>query len=69
MIVAEPWEPSVAMITRGGVVIVAYKATQTKLAALAQPQVRPIAQKKSLLDVQEQKRIFMDVRPKFVKIE
>ena len=69
MIVIEPLEPSVAMITRGGVVIVAYKATQTKLAAQAQPQVRPIAQKKSPLYVQKPKRIFIDRRPEVVRMK
>ena len=54
------------MVTRGGVVTGADQATQTDPMAQAHPQVRPTAQKKAPLDVQEKKFIFMDVCPDFI---
>ena len=66
MIVVEPWEPSVAVITRGGATTGIDQATQIEPTVQAQPQVRPTAQKKALLDVQKQKRILMDVRLEFI---
>ena len=65
MIVAEPQEPNVVVVMRGG----ADQTTQTDSVTHAQPQVRPAAKKKVQIDVQEQKRIFMDVCPEFVDAE
>ena len=67
MIVVEPWEPSVALITRGGVVMGADQAMPTEPTVQAQPQVRPTAQNKASLVVQEQKHVFMDVCPELVE--
>ena len=53
MIVAEPREPSVVVITRGGATMGTDQDTQTEPVAQAQSQVRPAAQKKAPLDVQK----------------
>ena len=55
MIVREPREPSVAMITRGGAEMGADQATQIEPTVKKQPQVRPTTQKKVPLDVQNKK--------------
>ena len=54
-------EPYINIITRGGVATGAYQNTQP-----GQMQVRPAAQNKSPLDVQKEKEVFLDARPKFV---
>ena len=69
MIVIEPWEPNVAVVTRGGAVRGVDKVMQAKPTRQAQPQVQPAMQNKAPLDVQKKKCIFMDVRPNFVGME
>ena len=69
MIVAEPQEPTIAVVTSGGDAMGADQAMETEHVTQAEPLVCPAVQKKTPLDVQEQKHIFMDVRPYFVGTE
>ena len=50
MIYTEPRQPHIVVVTRGGVVMGADQNTQQ-----GKPQVRFLAQKKALLDVQQEK--------------
>ena len=56
LIYVEPRQPSLTIVTRGGV---ATGADQNTLQE--HPQVRPMAQKKALLDFQQEKEVFLDV--------
>ena len=58
MISSEPREAHIVVVIRGGIVIGADQNTQQ-----GQPQVRPVAQKKALLDVQKEKEVFLEVWP------
>ena len=69
MIVGEPREINVAMVTRGGATIGADQAMKIEHVAHGKPQVQPSMKKKAPLDIQEQKSIFMDVCPDFVNTE
>ena len=64
MIAAEPREPRIVVVTRGGV---ATKANQD--IPQEKPQVRHVAQKKVPFDVQKLKQGFLDVLPEFVDQE
>ena len=63
MIYAELKEPHIAVVTRGCDVKGVDQNTQQE-----QSQVRPVSQKKTLLDVQKEKEFFLDVRPQFVDV-
>ena len=55
MIYAEPRQPNLGVVTRGGSLTGADQNTLS-----GQPQVRPAAQKKSLLDVQQEKEVLLE---------
>ena len=64
MIVAEPQDPNVAFLKRGGATT---GADHVKAQEKLQPQVRPATQKKVSFDVQEQNKVFLEVRPNFIE--
>ena len=63
MIVTEPTEPSVTVVTWGGVVT---GADQNVSQEQMQPHVQPMVQKKVSFDIQKHKQVFMDMWPEFV---
>ena len=56
MIFVEPREVNIVVVKRGGIATRADQGAQ-----LGQSQVRPMAQKKVPLDVQREKKVFLDV--------
>ena len=63
MIVVEPWDLNVPIVTQGGVATGAY---QDKSQEQLQLQVRPATQKNVSFEVQKQKEVFLEVRLNFV---
>ena len=61
MIFVEPRKPHIVVVTIVGAATGANQNTQQ-----GKLQVRPMAQKKELLDVQQEKEVFLEVQPKFV---
>ena len=57
MISIEPRQPKLDVVTRGGATIGADQNTPQ-----GHPHVRPAAQKKALLDVQQEKEFFLEAR-------
>ena len=60
MISSKPRQPNLAIVTRGGVATRAYQNTLQ-----GHPQVQHATQKKALLDVQQEKEVFLEARQEF----